>query len=880
MIRRFCQLVLFLAALSVFPACAEELLRFGVLGFRDKGVTNAQWEPLAKYLERSLNRPVELLVMDYSGFDKAIAQSSVDVVLTNPSHLIQLQHRYGLSSPLATMVSSDGRHKTSAFGGVIFVRADNPTIQSLQDVNGRRIASSSLTSFGAYQMQAFEFVEHGLAIPQPEHIQIVGPTQDRVVDMVLNGSVDVGFVRTGLIESMVRDRRLSLSQIKIINRQTLAGFPFISSTRLFPEWPVAVMPQVGEDLAVQLTIALLSLPANSPISRAAEIHGFTNPANYSSVEDVLRRLQLPPFHVARTVTLSDLWRQYQKWIIALVLLANLILWGGIALLIMYRQARRTQKQLKQYGLQLEEMVDARTVDLQAINRKLLDTQFAMESVGIGIQWVDANTGRFVYVNRAAAELLGYTPDEMLAMSVPDIDPSFGPAPFKEATTSFRQQARVQFETMALCKDGHRVPTELTIHYLPGVGDVRDRFISFMTDITRRKAAAVALVQAKDAAEAANVAKSTFLANMSHEIRTPLNGIVGMANVLRREGVTQQQAKRLDTIDASAQHLLSVLNDVLDLSKIEAGKFTLEEAPVVASSLLANVSSILFERAQAKGIRLLIEPGHLPHNLLGDPTRLQQALLNYAANAVKFTKQGSVTFRTLKQEETADSVTVRFEVVDTGIGITPEAMSRLFGAFEQADNSMTRKYGGTGLGLAITRRLAELMGGDSGADSTPEVGSTFWFTAKLKKSSDVAIAPIATDVDAETVIRKGYSGYRILVVDDEPVNREVALMQLEDADLVVDTAVDGAEAVAMAQKISYEAILMDMQMPNLNGVEATLQIRQLPGYRQTPIIAMTANAFAEDKALCLGAGMNDFLIKPFTPDELFAILLRNLSARDL
>ncbi|MCX7162548.1 MAG: response regulator, partial [Rhodocyclales bacterium] len=229
--------------------------------------------------------------------------------------------------------------------------------------------------------------------------------------------------------------------------------------------------------------------------------------------------------------------------------------------------------------------------------------------------------------------------------------------------------------------------------------------------------------------------------------------------------------------------------------------------------------------------------------------------------------------------TADSVRVRFEVRDTGIGISPEAMSRLFSTFEQADNSMTRKYGGTGLGLAITRRLAALMGGETGADSKPGVGSTFWFSVKLKKGGAPDSAPTEAALDAEAEIRQRYAGQRILVVDDEPINREVALMQFEAVGLVADTAEDGAKAVAMARENRYAAIFMDMQMPKLNGVEATQEIRQLPGYRDTPIIAMTANVFAEDKERCFKAGMNDFLIKPFNPDELFAVLLRSLSRRD-
>ncbi len=391
-----------------------------------------------------------------------------------------------------------------------------------------------------------------------------------------------------------------------------------------------------------------------------------------------------------------------------------------------------------------------------------------------------------------------------------------------------------------------------------------------------------LVDAKTEADAANRAKSNFLSNMSHEIRTPMSGIVGTVSILRREGVTPRQAVRLDTIDSSAKHLLAVINNILDLSKIEAGKVVMEEAPVDISALMANVASVLGERAGAKQIHLLIEAGPLPPSLLGDPTRLQQALLNYAANAIKFTEKGTVTLRARKLEESAEEIVVRFEVEDTGIGISPAAMCRLFSAFEQADNSITRKYGGTGLGLVITRRLAELMGGVAGAESTSGVGSIFWFTATLKKMNErrQLVAPEREPaIDAETLVLQRHHGKRILVVDDEPINREVARFHLELVDLHVDTATDGAQAVSMAQERNYAAIFMDMQMPVINGLEATRQIRELPGYRQTPIIAMTANAFAEDKQRCFEAGMSDFLVKPFDPDTLFATLLRSLGRRD-
>ena len=261
-------------------------------------------------------------------------------------------------------------------------------------------------------------------------------------------------------------------------------------------------------------------------------------------------------------------------------------------------------------------------------------------------------------------------------------------------------------------------------------------------------------------------------------------------------------------------------------------------------------------------------------LLGDLTRLQQALLNYATNAVKFTDTGRVTLRAVLLDDGEADVRVRFEVKDTGIGIAPDALARLFGAFEQADNSTTRKYGGTGLGLVITRRLAEQMGGEVGVDSTPGVGSTFWFTARLEKApADAVSAPQPGVVDAEALIRQRYAGARVLIADDEALNRVVVQSFLEASGLVVDAAEDGEQALELAAANDYSLILMDVQMPRLNGLDAARRLRALPGYGATPILAMTANAFVEDKERCVAAGMNDFVAKPFNPDLLFACLLR-------
>jgi two-component system sensor histidine kinase/response regulator len=657
-------------------------------------------------------------------------------------------------------------------------------------------------------------------------------------------------------------------------------------------------------------------------------------------------------------------------------------------------------------------------DQLALQQALLDT------IPYPVFYKDAET-RYLGFNRAYEETFGVRREDLVGKRVLDLDylPEADRRAYQEEDErTIRAVGRVEKEMDIPFSDGR---VHNTLYWVSGFrkGDGRPGgLIGTFVDITHRKETERELAAAKEAVEAATRAKSDFLANMSHEIRTPMNAIIGMAHLALRTELTPKQRDYLEKIQQSSQHLLGLINDILDFSKIEAGKLGIETVDFDLDRVLDNLTSLVGEKCAAKGLELIfdVDPA-LPRNLRGDPLRLGQILINYASNAVKFTERGEVVIRVLKEEESERDCRIRFEVGDTGIGLTPEQKERLFRSFQQADASITRKYGGTGLGLAISRRLALLMGGEVGVESEYGRGSTFWFVVRLGKGTarsrsllpapdlrgrrmlvvddnpqartilaemlrgmsfrgeeaasgeealdriaeadaagepfDLAlldwrmpgidgietarrlsaltlsapprrvmvtaygreevfreaertgfdltlVKPVAPSALFDAVIRllggearrdAGRSplpaalgpkpedlapirGARILLAEDNELNQQVASELLREAGLEVRIVGNGEEALRAVQQEPFDAVLMDVQMPLMDGETATRRIRALEGFDRLPVLAMTANAMSGDRERCLAAGMNDHIAKPIEPEQLFSALLRWIPPR--
>lgn len=511
---------------------------------------------------------------------------------------------------------------------------------------------------------------------------------------------------------------------------------------------------------------------------------------------------------------------------------------------------------------------------KATEQALAMARHVLDKTADAIFWADEQ-GHIVYVNDAACNSLGYSRAELCAMTVLDIDAVQDASLFTLFAEKLQHERALTFETTHQRKDGSLFPVELVVNLLEYGG--KQYLCGFARNITLRRQAEEALLQAKEAAEAAARAKNQFLANISHEVRTPLTGIMGMSQLLHLTPLSEEQLDYLHNLDTSSQSLLIIINDLLDLTRVEAGRLHLEPSAFQLRQLLEEVLKVHEPTAQRKGISLTLTcDGTLPARLRGVPQRIKQVLHNLIGNAVKFTDQGTVTLTVEQERCEGETLWLRFSVADTGIGMSPETISRLFTPFTQGDSSISRLYGGTGLGLAICQRMTELMGGTISVESTLGAGSCFNVQLPLQPEADLPAAepppPVATTRAADRPLL-------ILLAEDQSVSRVFATRLLERLGHRVVSVADGAAALDVWQQQSFDLILMDVQMPGMDGMAATLAIRTKEAEQQghIPIIALTAHALTGDREKLLSAGFDGYVAKPIDMELLLAEIHRLLGA---
>lgn len=1079
-------------------SAADQIITIGVLAHRPKPETQTRFQPLVNHLSKELpDQHIRLEVYSYSELEAALTANRLDFVLTNPGHYVQLRRLNGFSGALATLIEQEGGKSISSFGGVIFTRSDRDDINELQQLKGKRVAIVSTGSLGGYQAPSFELMQAGVSLPKDTRLTETGMPHDLSVQAVLNGQVDAGIVRTGVLEEMVKEGKLDLRRLKILNQQKLAGFPYLSSTRLYPQWPFCALPHVPQELSRRLASALLGMPH---IQQVNGLQGFTIPADYTPVENMLRELRLPPFDKTPRFTLYDIWDRYRWQILAALLAGTAILLLGSRLIVVNRKLINSEARYRSVadftfaweflltpdgtfsycspscqqttghtaadfyadpqllsrivhpddrslfdehrheanaGAVLSDPLVFRIIHvdgsvhwIEHICRPVFDTagqfkgirgsnrditerklaeqerQYLFDVVDRSLNEIyifDSQTLKFKHINQGALHNLQYRLDEIADLTPVDIKPEFTEASFRHQLQPLLNGQRdiLVFETVHKRADGTIYPVEAHLQLLDA--GVQKVFLAVIFDISQRKQTEALLQQASaynrslieasidplvtigpdgkitdvnqatvkvigasreeligsvfsryftdpDKAEAgykqvfldgvvhdyaleirhrdghitpvlynasvyrdtsgeivgvfaaarditerrqaeetlresnrrleeatvqadaANQAKSDFLANMSHEIRTPMNGIIGMAQLLRFTDLSEEQKEYLRNIEISADNLLNIINDILDLSKIEAGKIELEFADFSLDRCIKDVVSLQINNITQKRLQIDTQVAtELPKVICGDQLRIKQILLNLLNNAIKFTEKGRVGIKATLLEQLGNHILVRITVSDSGIGISPEALEKVFEPFTQADISTTRRFGGTGLGLTICRQLAALMGGRIWVESEKDNGSRFYLELPFTYS---------VHADAEEPARgllenmlPADKPMAILIAEDNPINQRTASALLQKLGHHTTCVDNGQEAVDAWLHGGIDLIMMDIQMPVMSGVDAlrAIRIHEISNGGHIPIIALTADALKGTQERLLDAGFDGYISKPFKLEQLWNVL---------
>ncbi len=736
--------------------------RIGVLAFQGEDSDATRWAPIAQYLSAAIPTYAFTIVpLNNDNIDNAVLSGDIDFLLTNPASYADLEATHGITR-LLTMRNRRSGGAYTQFGATIFVRANRTDINTLADLRGKSFMAVHPNAFGGWWMAWREMKDAGID-PQSDlaKLEFAGFPQDKIVFAVRDGQIDAGTVRSDVLERMRDKGVIDIADFKVLNRQSVPGFPFLLSTRVYPEWPLALVNQKLMALAQKVSVALLSLSEDSPEAHAARIAGWTVPLDYHSVHELMKELRVGPYRRYGSPTLRDLLREYWGWMtLTLILVAA----SASVSVYVWRLNRRLRKFTRELEIQIEERTRAQHVSASQAERiRALYSVASMpglsfddeirEVLHMGCSVLGMDLGKVAQVDIAAnrADVVSvYAPmgfqltsgDRMQLDQTYCIIPSLtkqsvaiecmGQSKWRSLPcyTSMKLEAFIAapiwanqkfFGTLSFASRAPRVA--------PFLETDRDlvQLIGRWVGVTlERRGQQQELDQARGNAETASRAKSEFLARMSHELRTPLNAIIGYSELLLDDGMIQERTALnadVQRILTSGKHLLGLINDVLDLSKIEAGKMELNYETLPMANFIRDVAESVQPLASRNKNTLVLQCDDNLGEMETDSMRLRQTLFNLLSNAFKFTSGGTVTMRVNRPLEQGVEW-LRVSIADTGIGMSHEQIGRLFQEFSQASAETSRNYGGTGLGLAISKRLCVLMGGDIDVMSAPGKGTTF------------------------------------------------------------------------------------------------------------------------------------------------------------